>query len=69
MTPEEAARLLNEEAASYGLHLPNLTVEQNQAAFASLQTYAQVAEVPLEEAIRQVIQFQLMTLELENLRR
>lgn len=70
MTPEEAVRRINEEAIAQGISpTPPLTDEQMRAAFASLQNYAQLVEVSLEMAIKQIVRFQVMTRELENLRR
>lgn len=69
MDADTAYKLVNDELLRSG-HAPAvLTDPQRRQAFATLQQYAFTTGRPLEVAVKDLVRFQIQSLELEHLRR
>lgn len=66
---DTAYKLVNDELLRNG-HAPALLTDlQRRQAFATLQQYASTTGRPLEVAVKDLVRFQMQTIELEQLRR
>lgn len=66
---DTAYKLVNDELLRNGYAPAVLTDPQRRQAFATLLQYAFTTGRPLEVAVKDLVRFQLQTIELEQLRR